>query len=194
MERESAMIFHKTPLEGAYLIELEKRGDERGFFARFFCEKEFESAGLEKNFIQINNSESAKKGTLRGLHYQLPPASEVKVIRAIKGSLYDVIVDIRAGSSTFGRWFGAELNDHNRLMMYVPRGFAHGFITLTDDVEAFYLVSAFYSPENERGLRFNDPNINIKWPLEPTEVSDKDRNWPLFNIDFHGCELMKNLK
>ena len=188
------MIFHKTPLEGAYLIELEKRGDERGFFARFFCEKEFESAGLEKNFIQINNSESAKKGTLRGLHYQLPPASEVKVIRAIKGSLYDVIVDIRAGSSTFGRWFGAELNDHNRLMMYVPRGFAHGFITLTDDVEAFYLVSAFYSPENERGLRFNDPNINIKWPLEPTEVSDKDRNWPLFNIDFHGCELMKNLK
>ena len=130
------MKFHKTPLEGAYLIELEKRGDDRGFFARFFCEKEFGAAGLETRFVQINNSLTATKGTLRGMHYQLPPAAEVKVVRAVKGALWDVIVDLRAGSPTYGKWFGAELNDDNRLMMYVPRGFAHGFVTLTDNVEA----------------------------------------------------------
>lgn len=188
------MRFIKTPLEGAYLIELEKKEDDRGFFARFFCEKEFKAAGLETKFFQINTSLSVKKGTLRGLHYQLPPSSEVKLVRAIKGTLYDVIVDMRAGSETFGKWFGAELSEKNRLMMYVPRGFAHAFITLTDNVEVLYLVSAFYSSENERGVRFDDANINIKWPIEPSEVSVKDRNWPLFNFEFHGCELMRNLK
>ncbi len=145
------MKFHETPLQGAYTIELEKRGDDRGFFARFFCEKEFGAAGLETRFVQINNSLTATKGTLRGLHYQLPPAAEVKVVRAIKGALWDVIVDLRAGSPTYLKWFGAELSEDNRLMMYVPRGFGHGFVTLTDNVEALYLVSAFYAPE--RGAR-----------------------------------------
>lgn len=185
------MKFNRTPLDGAYTIELEKRGDDRGFFARFFCENEFEQAGLETRFVQINNSLSAKKGTLRGLHYQLPPAAEVKVVRCLRGALYDVIVDIRAGSSTFGKWFGAELSAENRTMMYVPRGFAHAFVTLTDDTEALYLVSSFYSPENERGIRYNDPAIGIEWPIEPTELSDKDVSWPDFNAEFHGFERMR---
>jgi dTDP-4-dehydrorhamnose 3,5-epimerase len=184
------MKFIKTPLEGSYLIELEKKGDERGFFARFFCEKEFNAAGLESKFVQINNSLSAKKGTLRGLHYQLPPASEVKLVRAIKGSLYDVIVDLRAKSPTFGKWFGAELSEENRLMMYVPRGFAHAFITLTDNVEALYLVSSFYSPENERGIKYDDPAINIQWPIKPIEISEKDKTWPKFSEEYHGFNLM----
>lgn len=188
------MIFHKTPLDGARVIELEKRGDDRGFFARFFCEKEFAAEGLETRFVQINNSLSSKKGTLRGLHYQLPPSGEVKVVRAIRGALYDVIVDLRAGSPTFGKWFGAELSAENRMMMYVPRGFAHAFITLTDDTEALYLVSDFYAPECERGLRFNDPALGIDWPIEPVEVSEKDRSWPDFNPEFHGTELMRGLK
>lgn len=188
------MIFHKTPLDGARVIELEKRGDDRGFFARLFCEKEFAAEGLETRFVQINNSLSSKRGTLRGLHYQLPPSGEVKVVRAIRGALYDVIVDLRAGSPTFGKWFGAELSAENRMMMYVPRGFAHAFITLTDDTEALYLVSDFYAPECERGLRFNDPAFGIEWPIEPVEVSEKDRAWPDFNPEFHGTELMRGLK
>ncbi|MNL42915.1 dTDP-4-dehydrorhamnose 3,5-epimerase [compost metagenome] len=149
---------------------------------------------METRFVQINNSLSSKRGTLRGLHYQLPPSGEVKVVRAIRGALYDVIVDLRAGSPTFGKWFGAELSAENRMMMYVPRGFAHAFITLTDDTEALYLVSDFYAPECERGLRFNDPALGIEWPIEPVEVSEKDRAWPDFNPEFHGTELMRGLK
>lgn len=187
------MNFLKTPLEGAYTIEIEKRGDERGFFARFFCEKEFRAAGLETRFVQINNSLTRTKGTLRGVHYQLPPAAEVKVVRAVKGALWDVIVDLRPGSSTHLKWFGTELNDDNRRMMYVPRGFGHGFVTLTDNAEALYLVSAPYSPETERGVRWNDPAIGIEWPLEPRETSEKDRNWPDFDAKFHGFEAMRGL-
>lgn len=187
------MKFHKTPLEGAYLIELERRGDDRGFFARVFCEKEFGAAGLETRFAQINTSLSGKAGTLRGLHYQLPPSAEVKIVRAIKGALWDCIVDLRAGSATYARWFGAELNDDNRLMMYVPRGFAHAILTLSDDVEAFYLVSEFYAPQSERGVRWNDPAIGVEWPREPVEISDKDRSWPDLDPKFHGMEAMRGL-
>ncbi len=188
------MLFNKTPLDGAYTIDLEKRGDDRGFFARLFCEKEFAAAGLETRFVQINNSTSAKRGTLRGMHFQLPPASEVKVVRCIKGALYDVIVDLRPDSPTFKRWFGAELSAENRRMMYVPRGFAHGFITLADETEAFYLVSAFYAPDCERGLRFDDPAIGIEWPLPPTEMSEKDKNWPNLDPAFHGLDAMKGIR
>lgn len=188
------MKFYKTPLEGACLIELERRGDDRGFFARFFCEKEFAAEGLETRFVQVNNSLSAKAGTLRGLHYQLPPSGEVKVVRALKGALWDCIVDLRAGSPTFGKWFAAELNDDNRLMMYVPRGFAHALLTLSDDVEALYLVSAFYAPQSERGLRWNDPALAIEWPIAPAEISAKDRNWPDLDPEFHGVELMRGLR
>src|SRR3974390_2220425 len=130
------MLFHETPLPGARLIELERRGDERGFFARFFCEREFEKAGLVNKFVQVNNSLSAKRGTLRGLDYQLSPAAEVKIVRCLRGALYDLILDLRTNSPTFGESFGAELNAENRLMMYVPRGFAHAILTLADDTEA----------------------------------------------------------
>ena len=172
------MKFLPTPLAGAYTIELEKRGDDRGFFARLFCENEFAEAGLVTRFRQVNNSLTAAAGTLRGMHYQLPPAAEVKVVRCIRGALYDVIVDLRPDSPTYLEWFGAELSAENRAMMYVPRGFAHGFITLTDDTEALYFVSAFYAPEQERGVRFDDPRFGIRWPIAPKEMSGKDREWP----------------
>jgi dTDP-4-dehydrorhamnose 3,5-epimerase len=175
------MIFKPTPLSGAYLIDLEKRDDERGFFARCFCQSEFSAEGLEPTFVQINNSLSVSKGTLRGMHYQLAPAAEVKVVRCIAGSLYDVILDLRPDSVTFGQWFGAALTAENRTMMYVPRGFAHGFITFTDNTEVLYLVSAFYSTKHERAIRWNDPRFGIEWPLEPTTLSDKDRLQPDFN-------------
>jgi len=169
------MKFHPTPLAGAYTIELEKRGDDRGFFARFFCVKEYESLGLDPKIVQVNNSLSRIKGTLRGLHYQLAPKAETKIVRCIRGALYDVILDLRADSVTFGQWFAAELNAENRLMMYVPKGFAHGFITLTPDTEALYLATEFYAPDRERAVRWNDPRFGIEWPASPEVISDKDR-------------------
>lgn len=187
------MKFYPSPLQGAFTIELDKRGDERGFFARMFCENEFRELGLETRFVQINNSLTALKGTLRGLHYQMAPKSEVKVVRCIRGALWDVILDLRAGSPTFKQWFGATLTAENRTMMYVPRGFAHGFVTLTDDTEAFYLVSEFYAPDQERGVRYNDPAHGIEWPEEPVEVSEKDRNWPDLNAKFHGFEKLRGV-
>jgi dTDP-4-dehydrorhamnose 3,5-epimerase len=187
------MNFSETPLSGAYLIDLEKRGDNRGFFARFFCEKEFAQYNLTTHFVQINTSLTAAKGTLRGLHYQLQPSAEVKVVRCIKGSLYDVILDLRPDSVTFGKWFGAELNAENRTMMYVPKGFAHGFVTLQDDTEALYLVDSFYSPDLERGIRYNDPKFKIELPLKPFEISEKDTSWPDFDPVFHGIDTLKKL-
>jgi len=183
--------FHTTPLKDARVIELEKRGDDRGFFARFFCQNEYAAAGLVSQFVQINNSLSANKGTLRGLHYQLPPAAEVKIVRCVRGALFDCIIDIRPDSPTFGKWFGAELNEENRLAMYVPRGFAHGLLTLRDDTEVLYLVSDFYSPDNERGIRWNDPYFKVSWPLAPTEISPKDSAWPDFDPVFHGVEGLR---
>jgi len=177
------MKFIATPLLGAFLIEIEPRGDERGFFARFFCEREFADAGLETRFVQINNSLTASRGTLRGMHYQLPPAAEVKVVRCLRGALHDVIIDLRPDSSTYGRWFGTDLTAENRVMMYVPRGFAHGFITLSDATEALYLVSAFYAPQQERGVRFDDPQFGVRWPVPPVELSAKDRAWPNYAPD-----------
>lgn len=179
------MIFNETPIPGAYLIDLEKRGDDRGFFARAFCETEFGNHGLVTRFVQVNNSLSAFKGTLRGMHYQLPPKAETKVVRCIRGALYDVILDLRPGSPTLGQSFGAELSAENRRMMYVPKGFAHGFITLADDTEAFYFVDETYGPEYERGVRWNDPKFAISWPLEPAVLSDKDRNWRDFDPAWH---------
>jgi len=188
------MEFRETPLKDAFLVDLTAFRDERGFFARLFCADEFRSAGLEPEFVQINNSMSSKAGTLRGLHYQLPPMAEVKVIRCIHGALWDCIIDLRPDSPTFGRWFGTTLSAENRTMLYVPRGFAHGFITLTDDAEALYLVSARYAPERERGLRWNDPRFAIEWPRQPTEISDKDRSWPSFDPEYHGVEAFRGRK
>ncbi len=179
------MIFTETPLKGAFLIDLEKRGDERGFFARAFCAKEFAAHGLATHFVQVNNSLSATKGTLRGMHYQLAPKAETKLVRCIRGALFDVILDLRRGSPTFGRSFGAELTADNRRMMYVPKGFAHGFITLSDAAESFYLVDEFYAPEFERGVRWNDPKFNIQWPIQPVVISDKDRAHRDFDPAWH---------
>jgi dTDP-4-dehydrorhamnose 3,5-epimerase len=181
----ASMIFHSTPLAGAYLIELDKKSDDRGFFARAFCEHEFGQHGLVTHFCQMNNSLSVQKGTLRGMHYQLAPKAETKVVRCIRGALYDVILDLRIGSSTFGESFGTELTAENRRMIYVPKGFAHGFITLDDDTEAFYLVDEFYSPENERGLRYDDPKFQIQWPAVPSVISDRDKAHPSFDSVWH---------
>jgi dTDP-4-dehydrorhamnose 3,5-epimerase len=183
-----------TPLRDAYLIELERRGDGRGFFARFFCEREFGAAGLVTRFVQGNNSLSSKKGTLRGMHYQLAPHAEVKIVRCIRGRLFDMILDIRPDSPTFGQSFGAELNNDNRLMMYVPRGFAHAILTLADDTEALYLVSDFYSPDDERGVRWSDPHFKMAWPIDPIEVSAKDSAWPDFDPTFHGVERLRGIR
>ncbi len=187
------MKFHKTPLPGAFTIELEQRGDDRGFFARLFCKHEFQSAGIPTPVVQINNALSAKAGTLRGMHYQLPPSSEIKVVRCIRGAVFDVIVDLRPDSPTFEQWFGTELTAENRVMMYAPQGFAHGILTLTDDAETMYLVSAPYDPKQERGLRFDDPRFGIVWPRPPAEISEKDRAWPDFNPSFHGVESLRGL-
>ena len=179
------MIFTETPLGGAFLIDLEKRADERGFFARAFCTREFADHRLVTNMVQANNSLSFKKGTLRGMHYQLAPKAETKVVRCLFGALHDVILDIRSGSPTFGQSFGADLSADNRRMMYVPKGFAHGFITLTDDTEAYYLVDEFYAPECERGIRWNDSRFSIQWPIEPVVISKKDQDIRDFDPAWH---------
>jgi dTDP-4-dehydrorhamnose 3,5-epimerase len=188
------MEFRPTPLKDAFTIDLERRGDDRGFFARAFCERELADRGLERRFVQINNSLSGKRGTLRGLHYQLAPAAEVKIMRCIRGAVWDAIIDLRPDSPTFGQWFGAELSAQNRRMMYVPRGFAHAVLTLADDTELLYLVSDFYDPAQERGVRWNDPRFAIEWPVTPTEISDKDRTWPDFDPAFHGIETLRGIK
>ncbi len=188
------MIFRETGLEGAWLVELEKKTDDRGFFARLHCKEEFKSAGLECDFVQINTSLSSTAGTLRGMHYQLPPAAEVKLVRCIRGELWDCIVDLRPDSPTFAKWFGANLSADNRTMMYVPRGFAHGFITLSDDAEALYLVSATYAPDLERGLHWNDPAFAIGWPRMPSKISAKDDSWRRLDLKWHGIEDFRSMR
>lgn len=168
------MKFTELELKGAYLIDLEKREDSRGFFARYFCEEEFNRQGLASNWVQINNSMSMRPGTLRGLHFQTPPHAEVKLVRCLRGAIWDVIVDLRKGSETYGKWFGSELNETNRSMMYVPQGFAHGFVSIEKNSEILYLVSDRYHPEAEKTLLWSDSNVSIKWPRTPTLISEKD--------------------
>lgn len=179
------MKLTETPLAGAYLIDLEQHSDNRGFFARLFCERELAARCLETRFVQINTSLSTKAGTLRGMHYQLQPDAEVKIVRCIAGSLWDAIIDLRPDCRTFGQWFGVELSAENRRMMYVPRGFAHGFLTLSPNTEALYLVSSFYAPERERGIRWNDPRFAIDWPGSPEVISEKDENCRDFDPLYH---------
>ena len=168
------MKFTELPLKGAYTIDLEKMEDDRGFFARSWCMNEFAEHGLDINILQINNSFCKQKGTLRGLHFQCPPKAESKIVRCIKGSLWDVIVDLRENSNTYAKWSGVELNAINRTMIYVPKGFAHGFISLTKNTEVIYMATELYSPDLERVLRWDDDVIGIKWPIEPVIISKKD--------------------
>jgi dTDP-4-dehydrorhamnose 3,5-epimerase len=172
------MIFHGTPLAGAFLIGLEPREDHRGSFSRAFCTREFEGQGLHSQFVQANLSTNTLRGTVRGMHYQRSPDAEVKLVRCIRGAVFDVIVDLREGSPTFKRWFGAELSESNGLMMYVPEGFAHGMQALEDGATAFYMTSAHYAPGAEGGCRPDDPSLGIEWPLPVTAVSEKDAAWP----------------
>ncbi|MFQ5642843.1 MAG: dTDP-4-dehydrorhamnose 3,5-epimerase [Thiogranum sp.] len=174
------MKFRETALPGAFVIEPETLEDKRGFFARVWCRKEFEEHGLVATIAQANTSFNARAGTLRGMHYQVAPHEETKVVRCTRGSLYDVIVDLRPDSVTYGNWTGIELTATNHTMLYVPAGFAHGFITLEDNTEVSYLISAAYAPQAARAVRWNDPAFNIEWPRPVEEISDRDAGWPDF--------------
>ena len=172
------MIFNKTKLEGAYIIEIEKHGDERGFFSRSWCNRELEDHGLNSKMVQANIGFSLKKGTLRGLHFQMAPYQEVKVVRCTMGAIFDVIVDLRPDSPTYKQWVSVELNSENRKMIYVPEGFAQGYVTLTDNSEMCYNTSQFYAPDFARGVRYDDPSFSIKLPIDVTVISKADKSWP----------------
>jgi len=180
------MTFTETPLKGSYTIGLTPHGDSRGWFARTYCKNEFETIGHDKEWVQLNHSFSSQKGTLRGMHYQLHPHSEIKMVRCIAGAVYDVIVDLRKDSATFLKWFGVELSAANKTMIYIPAGFAHGFQTLTDNAELIYHHSEFYTPAAEAGLMYNDIAINIQWPLAVTELSERDTKHPFIDPTFKG--------
>jgi dTDP-4-dehydrorhamnose 3,5-epimerase len=173
------VTFTGTKLSGVFIIEPEKKEDERGFFARTWCQKEFEAYRLNSKLVQCNVSFSKTKGTLRGLHYQARPHEQAKIVRCTVGVIYDVIIDIRPESPTFKEWVGVELNSADYKMLYVPEGMAHGFQTLSDNSEVFYQMSEFYCPECEKGVRHNDPVFGIAWPLPISKISSKDLAWPL---------------
>lgn len=181
------MIFHETELKGAYLIDLNRLEDNRGFFARTFCVNEFREHGIEFFVAQENISYNRSKHTLRGMHYQLEPHGEAKLVRCTKGAIYDVIIDLRADSPTYMQWIGVELTDQNYRMLYIPMGFGHGFMTLEDNTEVAYQMSECYVPGAGRGIQWNDPAFGIDWPAEPKIISEKDKDWPVF----HPMELRR---
>ena len=174
------MIFTETKLKGAFLVEPELMKDERGFFARSFCENEFKEHGLKSRVLQCNLSFNGAKGTLRGMHYQISPFAEAKLVSCTRGAVYDVIIDLRPDSSTYCQWFAAELTAENYRMLYIPEGFAHGFQTLTENTMVFYQMYEFYHPEAARGVRWDDPTFAIKWPLTARNITKKDRTYPDF--------------
>jgi dTDP-4-dehydrorhamnose 3,5-epimerase len=174
------MIFSETKLKGAFLIEPERKEDHRGFFARTWCQKKFEEHGLNSKLAQCSISFNKKKGTLRGMHFQVAPFEETKLVRCTKGGIFDVIIDLRSNSETFKKHFSVILNEENRLMLYIPEGFAHGFQTLADNTEIFYQMSQFFSPEHSGGVRWNDPVFGIQWPADERIILDRDSNYPDF--------------
>ena len=173
------MIFTPTPLAGCFVVTPKVLGDHRGWFMRTFCKNSFAEIGHQKEWVQMNQSYTAKKGTVRGMHFQLPPYEEIKLVRCIAGAAYAIAVDLRKNSATYLQWFGTEISAQNRQMLYIPEGCAHGFQALTDDVELVYCHSGFYTPEAESGLRYNDPKLNIRWPMDPIELSERDKKHPL---------------
>lgn len=183
------MIFNPTKLSGAFTIDVQPFEDTRGFFTRTFCEKEFAGHNLVQHFVQANHSGTHGKGVIRGMHFQRAPFCEVKLVKCVQGSIFDVIIDVRAGSPTFLQWFGAELTAENKRMMYVPKGFAHGFQSLSNYSEITYMVSDFYNKESEGGVRYDEPKVNIEWPLPVSLVSDKDMSIPLIGATFTGVSL-----
>lgn len=175
------MKFSPTPIQGAMLIELEPRSDDRGSFARAFCRREFEEAGIDFEIAQCNLARSHRAGTVRGLHFQVEPALEGKIVRCVAGAILDVLVDVRHDSASHGRWHSVRLDARDRLSIYVPAGVAHGYQTLEDATEVFYMTDQFYSPGSEKGVRFDDPALAIPWPLPPRDVTERDRSWPLLD-------------
>lgn len=176
------MIFNETCLPGAYLVELEPINDERGFFARTWCAKEFAVLGLNSNLVQCNLSYNEKKGTLRGMHLQCHPHEEAKLVSCISGAIYDVILDLRKQSVTFGKWHAFELSAQSHRALYIPEGFAHGFQTLLDETYVFYQMSEYYRPDYSLGIRWDDPKFAINWPIEQKVISPKDQSygwWPV---------------
>jgi dTDP-4-dehydrorhamnose 3,5-epimerase len=180
------MIFEETFLKGSYVVNIQPIEDERGWFARTYCKNEIAAIGHTKEWVQLNHSFTRKKGTIRGMHYQQPPFSEIKLVRCIAGTVYDVIIDLRNDSATFLQYFGVELSSSNKKMIYIPEGFAHGFQALTDDCELLYHHSQFYLPGVEAGIKYNDPKINIEWPLPDGLVSDRDNTHQLIDLNFKG--------
>jgi len=180
------MNFIPTRLTGSYIIELAPFTDERGWFARYFCKKEFEAIGHTKEWVQCNHSFTAATGTIRGMHYQLEPFREIKMVRCIAGAVYDVIIDLRKDSPTFLQWHGEKLSAANKKMLYIPEGFAHGFQTLTSNCELLYHHSAYYEPGYEAGIRYNDPHLQIKWILDAAILSERDKEHPLIDTNFKG--------
>ncbi len=183
------MKFTETKLNGAYLIDISPVNDERGYFARSFCAQEYNKYGLNSRIVQCNISHNHKKGTLRGMHYQINPSEEAKTVLCSKGAIFDVIIDLRISSSTYMKWISVELSEKKYNMLYIPEGFAHGFQTLCDDTVVFYQMSEFYNPQLARGIRYDDPAFNISWPLAVSVISGKDSNYPEFktltnNVDF----------
>lgn len=174
------MIFHGLEIPGAYLLEPERKEDKRGFFARTYCRRELEERGLDPTVVQCNISVNKERGTVRGMHWQAEPYPEVRLVRCTRGAVHDVILDLRPESPTFKEHYAVELDDENRLSLYIPAGCAHGFQTLTDGAEVFYQMSEFYYPELARGVRWNDPAFKITWPLEVSVISDKDLSFPDF--------------
>lgn len=176
------MIFTETKLKGAFIIDIERVEDERGYFGRAWCKEVFDKHGLESNAVQANISYNKKAGTLRGMHYQNDPFAETKTVRCTAGAVFDVIIDLRPESETYAQWLGVILSDKNSRMLYVPGGFAHGYLTLEDDTSIHYMVTEYYTPSAESGVRFDDPAFAIQWPIVPTVVSVKDLAHPAFTI------------
>ncbi|MGK2864586.1 MAG: dTDP-4-dehydrorhamnose 3,5-epimerase [Chitinophagaceae bacterium] len=180
------MKFSSTDLNGVWTIELQPMVDTRGWFARTYCKNEFEEIGHYKEWVQFNHSYTRKKGSVRGMHFQLPPHQETKMVRCIRGAVHDVVIDIRKHSETFLKWLSFEITAENRKMIYIPEGFAHGFQTMSEDCELLYHHSAFYKPEAEKGIRYNDPLIGIHWPLPVADVSERDLSHDFLNKNFKG--------
>lgn len=180
------MKFVPTALEGSYEIELAPFKDDRGWFVRTFCKDEFNKIGHSREWLQMNHSFTAQKGTIRGMHFQVPPFREIKLVRCVRGKVFDVIVDIRQNSPTFLQWHGVELSSERMNMIYIPEGFAHGFQTLTDNCELVYCHSELYSPGSEGGLLYNDPLPGIVWPMQVSQISERDENHPALSLDFGG--------
>lgn len=180
------MIYHYTPISGVFLIEPERHEDERGWFSRSFCAEEFAEMGLETNFVQCSASFNERSGTLRGLHYQSVPHAEIKLVRCVRGAIFDVAVDIRPESDTFGQWIAAELSSANGSMFYIPKGCAHGFQTLTANTEIFYQISTPYRAEHSAGIRWNDPGLGIDWPISTPILSERDNELPLLANNANG--------